>query len=439
MFDKLSPGKHQLLLIILVRWGVIIFAATLVSLNVHLWEYGVQEGSIYIVLVAFVVLATLSLVRVFSRAEISLYEIGAQLALDLLFMFALFYFAGGAGNPFVSFLLFPLVVSAAILGRVMTYALVFLSLALYAALFVLPSPMTSQSAAVVDHSAHAGHVMPAGAEVSAFSMHVLGMWVNFAIIALLVSTVVVMMASRLQAQRVKSNQQREEVLKREQLLGIATEAASVAHHMGTPLSTIAVIVNELKTMPELHCAAAEIEVLVSQVEICKRELAQLRAKTELQALSLPEPKLIQPLLAEVRQEFQILRPQARVQWQMADNLPLIRVKATVSLRLALLNLLNNAADASLQDIQVSAYLEADAQNRKKLMIDIRDAGPGIDESILQDGTAPVKSSKHDSVGLGLYLSHASINYVEGTVRLMNVKPKGTLTRISLPVVNQVDV
>ncbi len=435
MFDKLSPGKHQLLLIILVRWGVIIFAATLVSLNVHLWDYGVQEGSIYIVLVAFVVLATLSLVRVFSRAEISLYEIGAQLALDLLFMFALFYFAGGAGNPFVSFLLFPLVVSAAILGRVMTYALVFFSLALYAALFVLPSPMT----AVVDHSAHAGHVMPAEAEVSAFSMHVLGMWVNFAIIALLVSTVVVMMASRLQAQRVKSNQQREDVLKREQLLGIATEAASVAHHMGTPLSTIAVIVNELKTMPELHGAAAEIEVLVSQVEICKRELAQLRAKTELQALSLPEPKLILPLLAEVRQEFQILRPQARVQWQMADNLPLIRVKATVSLRLALLNLLNNAADASLQDIQVSAYLEVDGQNRKKLLVDIRDAGPGIDESILQDGTAPVKSSKHDSVGLGLYLSHASINYVEGTVRLMNVKPKGTLTRISLPVVNQVDV
>jgi two-component system sensor histidine kinase RegB len=440
----LSPGKHQLLLIIIVRWVVILFAAMMVLLNARFWEFAIVGTGMYSVLAVFALVAAVSLIRVFGASELAPIEIGGQLALDLLFMFALFYFSGGASNPFVSFLLFPLVVGAAILGRAMTYGLLLLSLALYAALFVLPAPVSKPLVPMVDHSAHigsahigsahSGHAMPATPEATAFSLHVLGMWVNFAIIAVLVCTVVAMMAARLQAQIIKTNQQREEVLKREQLLGIATEAASVAHHMGTPLSTIAVIVNELKSMPALAEAMPEIDILQAQVDICKKELAQLRTKTELQSLALPSAQFFLPVIAEIRQEFQLLRPQVNACWQIAEDLSSIQVKVTASLRLAVLNLLNNAADASPQQLHIDVRLDREAGSRGNLLIDIQDNGPGIDEAIALNGFALVKSSKHESVGLGLYLSHASINYVDGTVRLMNRTGGGTLTRISLPVV-----
>lgn len=448
MLEKFSAGKHQLLLIIVVRWVVIISATILVSLNERFWEFRIAETAMYSVLVVFGVFATLSLARIYHRGEIRSYEIGTQLALDLLFMFALFYFSGGASNPFVSFLLFPLVVSAAILGRVTTYGLLLLALLLYASLFLLPDPISNSANMVMDHSAHAGHSMPlrtdagAGTEGNAFSLHVIGMWVNFAIIAVLVCTVVVMMAVRLQAQTLKINQQREEVLKREQLLGIATEAASVAHHMGTPLSTIAVIVHELRQQlqhqPEQKGLMYEIDILESQVDICKKELAQLRTKTELHALSLPTAQLILPVIAEIRQEFQLLRPQVGVTWRIADNVASVYIKTAPSLRLAILNLLNNAADASPEGMTVDVYLQATmpSSDVQELVVDIQDRGPGIDEQIIQGGAFLVKSSKHDSIGLGLYLSHASINHVNGTVNLINIASVGTLTRIILPVVSR---
>jgi two-component system sensor histidine kinase RegB len=433
MLDSFSAARHQLLMLLIVRSIVIVLATVLMAVNELCLGFAIADIGAQYLVVAHILFALLTLLRLRWQHPVSALEIGGQLAIDLILLGGLFYFTGGSANPFVSFLLFPLVVAAFTLRRLATGSLLVLALAIYAALFMLPSPLP-MAGAPADAGAHHTPVSdlaagPAGGTSGRgfFSWHVFGMWVNFAIIAVLVCTVVLVMAERLKQQQEKINRQREASLKREQLLGIATEAASVAHHMGTPLSTIAVIVNEFKRAPGMCAFGQELAVLESQVELCRRELVRLRSKGELAVQAEPVVQPVLPFIAEVRHEFQLLRPATEVEWHIGIELESVRIKVTHSLRLACLSLLNNAADTSDRPLTVSVD-----DHGEDVIIDILDQGPGIDPRLQGELSAPVKSGKHSSIGLGLYFSHASVEQVDGSVRLIGMAPHGTLTRITLP-------
>ena len=107
MLDRLSASKHQLLLIAIVRWLVIFTAVVLVELNRYYWQYSIAETPMQFSLMGYTFLAIITLARVIKTTDHHPYEVSVQLALDLVFLFILFYCSGGASNPFVSFLLFP--------------------------------------------------------------------------------------------------------------------------------------------------------------------------------------------------------------------------------------------------------------------------------------------------------------------------------------------
>jgi two-component system sensor histidine kinase RegB len=72
------------------------------------------------------------------------------------------------------------------------------------------------------------------------NLHILGMWLNFFISAALITYFVVKMAQDLRRQDDLLNQKREDDLRDEQLMAVATLAAGTAHELGTPLSTMKV-------------------------------------------------------------------------------------------------------------------------------------------------------------------------------------------------------
>ena len=94
---------------------------------------------------------------------------------------------------------------------------------------------------------------------------------------------------------------------------------------------------------------------------------------------------------------------------------------------ALTNLLNNAADARPDDIAIQLDWTAD-----QVVIDIRDHGPGIPMSIADQLGDTFVSTKSKGLGIGLFLTHATINRFGGGVSLYNHPEGGTLTEVSLP-------
>ena len=95
---------------------------------------------------------------------------------------------------------------------------------------------------------------------------------------------------------------------------------------------------------------------------------------------------------------------------------------------SILNLLNIAADASPESVDVSiSWTKLDIQ------IQIKDQGTGLDTENIKNIGKPLFSNKSDGLGLGLFLSQSTVTRFGGAINLNNLENGGTLTTISLPI------
>jgi len=170
-------------------------------------------------------------------------ELFAQLGADVAALSILLYYGGGSTNPFVSLYLLPLVIAAATLPGRYTWGMAALTAACYSLLMVYYIPLP--------------HIHQHGDD--AFNIHVLGMWLGFVISAVVVAYFVVQMAQAVRSRDEMLARVREEVLRNERIVALGTQAAGAAHEMGTPLSTMAVVIascNTTWTSASRHCATA---------------------------------------------------------------------------------------------------------------------------------------------------------------------------------------
>ncbi|MBT8120962.1 MAG: sensor histidine kinase, partial [Gammaproteobacteria bacterium] len=171
-------------------------------------------------------------------------EIFTLMLLDVAGLTGIFFYTGGATNPFVWFYLLPLMIAATILSRWQTWSMAVITVLCYSALFFLDAPELS-SHAHHEHMAHDG-----------FAMHVFGMWLGFVMSAGFVAVIIVGMATSLRKRDRKLAEAREESLKNERLVALGTLAAGTAHELGTPLGTMAILAAEL----EHECPASDSEL-----------------------------------------------------------------------------------------------------------------------------------------------------------------------------------
>jgi two-component system sensor histidine kinase RegB len=132
-------------------------------------------------------------------------------------------------------------------------------------------------------------------------------------------------------------------------------------------------------------------------------------------------------LDEVIHEWQAQRPETRLEARMGNTADNAEIVADRTLSQALVNILNNAADASPDEIRLEASWTV-----SELLLSVADRGAGITLDIHnQLGKSPV-STKAGGLGVGLYLAHATLQRLGGAVTISNRKNGGTLTRITLP-------
>jgi two-component system sensor histidine kinase RegB len=98
-----------------------------------------------------------------------------------------------------------------------------------------------------------------------------------------------------------------------------------------------------------------------------------------------------------------------------------------ALRAALLNLLNNAADASPDEIDIETHWDAD-----NFTLSIRDHGRGLTPEAAARAGSAFFTTKEEGRGLGLFLANATVERMSGKVRLFNREGGGATTEITLP-------
>jgi len=347
-------------------------------------------------------------------------ELFTQLLFDVLVLSVLLYFSGGATNPFVSWYLVPLSIAAVVLPRRYCVALALICLALYSALlfFYEPLPLFEPT------TGHAHH-HPTTTEPT-LNLHIVGMWFNFALSAALITYVVVRMASALREQEAELRRRREQALHQEQLLAVATLAAGTAHELGTPLSTMTLLLDEMHSSdPQLN---DDIALLRQQVSSCRTTLKQLVETAREHQQPQVKPIAVTTALAQVLERWQLLRPQARYTLTVCGSGDAPLLALDTALQQAIINLLDNGMDAG-----GPLALALDWDNGS-IELRIRDRGPGLPLELAEQLGTPFVTSKGKGLGLGLYLSHATAERCGGSVQLYNHPQGGTEAVLRLPVV-----
>lgn len=340
-------------------------------------------------------------------------EAVAQVVFDLLALVWLLYFSGGAANPFITLLLVPVALAATALSFRATAAVTLIAAASYLLLMFL-------------HVSLPGMPMHEDAE---FRLHLAGMAVNFGISALLLAVFIGRLNASLRRQRDAVQRLRERALRDEGILAIATQAASAAHELNTPLSSLRVLLTEL-----LHERAddavlrPELELMSGEVERCRGILNRMVEFGQGQLAAAPQRTTLGEYVHANAERFRLLRPGMELQVCLDPRHATQPIEVQPGLAAALLNLLNNAADASAQNRMRGVLLGARV-GTDGIEITVGDQGPGLDA---QSGKPFPPSSKPDGLGLGLTLAQATVERMRGEMHIVS-GGEGARITLHLPI------
>ena len=428
-----NPTGLQTLAAINLRRLLVLRVITLAGLGFTLWFAVARLGMplpaaiLSGVLAAMLALSLATLWRLRRPWPVWDRELFVQLLLDAAVLTALFYFSGGSTNPFVMLYLLPLAIAAAALPAGYVWGMAGVTTACYTALLVwhVPLPHTGQA-----HDAD-------------FGMHVLGMWLGYVLSAALIAWFAVKMAATVRERDRTLAALRENALRHERVLALGTLATGAAHELGTPLSTMAVLVKDI--VPEQGISTDKLGILRAQIARCKEILASLSAAAGQVRAESGQSLALDAWLRELVDRWLALRPGVSARRHFKGTLPAPRVVAELTLAQAITNILNNAADASPDSVEIDARWSAD-----ELVLEIADRGAGLAPEVQASAGAPFLAdgnearaagqgwpecgftTKSDGLGLGLFLAYSTFSRFSGDVRLMQREGGGVLCRLTLP-------
>jgi len=341
-------------------------------------------------------------------------EAVAHIAVDIAALSWLLYLTGGATNPFVSLLVLPITLAAAALPLRHVAIVALLAAACYLVLIPWHVPLP------VLHAHEGGD----------FNLHILGMAINFVITAAALSFFVTRLARMLRARERDVQRERERALRDEGILAIATQAAGAAHELNTPLSTMRTLLAELKREhADDRGLADDLELLAGQAERCRDILRELVALGSRQLAGTPQRMSLAAFVRDSESRFHLLRPEVELSIRIEGDAEAREIEAEPSLRHALINLLSNAADASLAAGSARVELNV-AANAAQVEFGVRDFGAGTEAELV--ARSAFQSSKRDGLGLGLALAHATAERLGGELRAELQSDRGLLQRLRVP-------
>ncbi|MDN3638551.1 ATP-binding protein [Simiduia curdlanivorans] len=421
-----SPRRQvtqNLRTLVLLRW--MLLTALLLSLSAAYFKLNLvlEYQTLLWLIGVFFALNLLTHWRIQSQVRASNAEFMAQLTVDIIGLSTLLYFTGGATNPFVSYLLIPLCIAAIALPARLTFVIAALCIGCY--WWLLSSYIPVQNLAPT----HPMHHAP----TQDSSLHIYGMWLNFVFSAGIIATFLSRMARELREQDQIIQNQREHVLRSEQLTAIATLAAGAAHELGTPLTTIKIAAKDIMAAAPSADIAEDAAVISAQIDACQNSLRKLRDQAEAGMHIQLKRQQLKIWLEHTIDQWQLINPQKCLAHDLSSLADNAFLNADTTLTQSLINLMNNAAEQSEQAITLQIELLHIDTSSPRLQLDIIDFGGRIAEQVKQQWGQPFNSNKAEGLGLGVYLSNSTIERHQGKLILLEEQAR-KITRIDLPII-----
>ncbi len=340
------------------------------------------------VVISVGILSNLYLIFIYEKSQLTDRSAFIFLIIDIFQLAVLIYLTGGVVNPFIIFLLIPSVFASSTLGLKTNILLVLITI--IAIVFLtfysedLPGPLS-------DHF----HVSPYYYFSIPLSLIIALVFLNyFAII----------FGSESRLRKEALNKMEEVMAKEHKMLSLGGQAAAAAHSLGTPLSTIKIISQELlKQLKNNKDVIQDIELLSSQVERCNQILKKLSLNPSQEDDFIDEDITIRDYLKEIISSFKETSTKDFI-FNFDQDSNTKKITKSVEIIYGLRNFIGNANKFSKSKVFIN--LKSDNQITE---INIEDDGKGYSNDVLSKiGEPYLRSSKldnkkKDGLGLGIFI------------------------------------
>lgn len=299
--------------------------------------------------------------------------------LDLVLLTALLALSGGTGNPFVVLYVAQVAVAAMVLAPREARVAAALALAAFVALPLWQTPL-----AIAEPVFQSGFI-----------------------VAIFIASAFVFLCMT----RFRGIAERQE-----QLAVLGAFAAEAAHALGSPLSTIAVVANEL--------ASEEGALMRDEVERCQAILQRMQHGAGALLGETAQSAPISRVVAQILSEQKSTRVRAEVTADATLHVP------QIGLRAALSNLIENALQAGAGEVLLRVTREG-----AHCSFSVIDHGKGMSRGERRQlGTAFFTTKREQrGMGLGFFLVETFVERVGGTLCVSSKRGRGTTVTLLLPV------
>ena len=352
--------------------------------------------------------------RLTSRHPVGQPELFVSLVFDVFALGAQLYLSGGATNPFAFLFLLQMTLGAVLLEAWAVWTLAGFTVATFAFLVGFHLPLE----------------VPPTTGRSLFELHVQGMLVCFALIAVLLVTFVARIGRNLTERDARIAALRQQAAEEEHIVRMGLLASGAAHELGTPLATLDVILNDWRRVPKLardSDLAGEIADMQAEVRRCKAIVTGVLMSAGEARGERPSATTVRAFLDDIVRDRRSARPASLIEFEdfFGDDLPIVSDPA---LKQIIGNIIDNAAEASPDWVAVRA-----GRDGETLLLTVHDHGPGFAPEMLERFGKPYSSSKgRPGGGLGLFLVVNVVRKLGGAVTAANRPSGGAEVALRLP-------
>ena len=370
-----------------LRWIAII--GQLISINLVYFYFNFNFNFFLSNFIIFLgAISNLYLVFIYNKTQLSDRSALIFLIIDIFQLSTLIYLTGGIINPFVIFLIIPSVFASSNLGlRTNIFLVIITIMSIISLTFYsedLPEPLNNHF-----------HVDP-------YYYYSIPIALIIALIFLNYFAIIFGSESRLRKEAL--NKMEEVMAKEHEMLSLGGQAAAAAHSLGTPLSTIKIITQELKKqLKNQKDVIQDIELLSSQAERCNEILRKLTLNPIEEDEFIDEDLTIRDYLKEIILSFKETSNKKFI-FNFDQDSNSKKITKSIEIIYGLRNFIGNANKYSLSKIFIT--LKSDNEFTE---IIIEDDGSGYPNDIISKIGEPylksyTQSNKEKSgLGLGIFI------------------------------------